>query len=55
VTLAAPADGVASHHVFVQLPRAAVPAEQNDLGLVLEDADTGNVTTYSTIFRGPKQ
>jgi polyferredoxin len=53
--LTAPPGGVASHHVFVQLPRAAVTGEQIGLGLTLEDTDTGTVTTHDTIFRGPKR
>ena len=54
-TLTAPPGGVASHHVFVLLPRAAVTGEQSDLSLTLKDADTGTITTYDTIFRGPKR
>ena len=55
VSLAAPPDGVASYHVFVLLPRSEVPAERNDLELTLKDLDSGSVTTYGTIFRGPKR
>jgi cytochrome c oxidase accessory protein FixG len=55
VSLAAPPDGVASYHVFVQLPRSEVPDERNDLELTLKDLDSGSVTTYGTIFRGPKR
>ena len=54
-TLTAPPGGVASHHVFVLLPRTAVTSEQSDLSLSLKDADTGTITTYDTIFRGPKR
>jgi cytochrome c oxidase accessory protein FixG len=55
VTLAAPPDGVGTYHVFVQLPRGAVGGEQNAIDLTLRDLDTGAVTTYGTIFRGPKR
>ena len=55
VPLSAPPDGVATYHVFVQLPRSEVPGEQNELELTLKDLGTGRVTTYGTIFRGPKQ
>ena len=54
-TLAAPPGGVASHHVFVQLPRATVTSDQTDLELTLKDLETGHITTYDTIFRGPKR
>ena len=53
--LAAPPGGVASHHVFVQLPRAAVTRDQTEIELTLKDLETGHVTTYDTIFRGPKR
>ena len=53
--LAAPPGGVASHHVFVQLPRAAVTRDQTEIELTLKDLATGHVTTYDTIFRGPKR
>ena len=55
VSLAAPPDGVATYHVFVLLPRSEVPGERNDLELTLKDLDSGSVTTYGTIFRGPKR
>jgi len=55
VPLAAPPDGVGTYHVFVQLPRGAVGGEQNAIDLTLRDLDTGAVTTYGTIFRGPKR
>jgi cytochrome c oxidase accessory protein FixG len=55
VSLTAPPDGVATYHVFVHLPRTAVPADRNELELTLEDLDTGAVTTYETVFRGPKR
>jgi cytochrome c oxidase accessory protein FixG len=51
--LDAPPGGVASHHVFVQLPRAAVTGAQSDLTLTLKDQTTGKITSYPTIFRGP--
>ena len=54
VRLRAPPDGVATYHVFVQLPRAAVTREQSDLTFELQDADGGPVGTFATIFRGPK-
>ena len=53
--LAAPPGGVGSHHVFVQLPRAAVTRDQTEIELTLKDLATGHVTTYDTIFRGPKR
>jgi hypothetical protein len=55
ISLTAPPGGVASHHVFVQLPRAAVTGEQSDLTLTLQDTGSGTITTYDTIFRGPKR
>jgi cytochrome c oxidase accessory protein FixG len=55
VTLTAPPDGVGSHRVFVQLPRQGVLAEQNPLMFRLEDTDSGAVSTYEAIFRGPKR
>jgi len=54
VRLRAPPDGVATYHVFLQLPRAAVTKEQSDLTFELKDADGGRVETFATIFRGPK-
>ncbi len=53
--LTAPPGGVASHHVFVQLPRAGVPDEQSELELTLKDLETGRITSYESIFRGPKR
>jgi cytochrome c oxidase accessory protein FixG len=53
VTLAAHPGGVATHRVFVQLPRAAVTGEQQGLTLTLADRETGGATTHDTIFRGP--
>jgi polyferredoxin len=53
VTLPVPPDGVATHRFFLQLPRAEVEAEVNDVTFQLEDPRTGNVATVDTIFRGP--
>ena len=54
VPLAAPPDGLGTHRVFVQLPRQEVKDEQSPLTFLLEDIATGKVTSYRTIFRGPK-
>ena len=54
VRLRAPPDGVATYHVFLQLPRAAVTREQSDLTFELQDADGGPAGSFATIFRGPK-
>ena len=43
------------HHVFVQLPRAAVTGEQSDLDLTPQGHGDRPITTYDTIFRGPKR
>lgn len=53
VSLTAPPGGVATYHVFVQLPRAAVTAAQSDLELTLRDLDKGTVAAHRTVFRGP--
>ncbi len=54
VRLRAPPDGVATYHVFLQLPRAAVTREQSDLTFELQDADGAPIGSFATIFRGPK-
>ena len=55
VKLVAPPDGVATYHVFLQLPRAAVTSELSDLTFVLEDTDTEQATEFRSVFRGPKR
>jgi cytochrome c oxidase accessory protein FixG len=55
VTLLAPPDGVSTHHVFVQRPRAEVKGEVNDITFELTDTTTGGVKTFGTVFRGPKR
>jgi cytochrome c oxidase accessory protein FixG len=55
VTLQAPPDGVSTHRVFVQLPRAEVKGEVNDMTFELKDTTTGNAATFDTVFRGPKR
>jgi polyferredoxin len=54
VPLTAPPDGFGTHRVFVQVPRQDVKAEQSPLTFLLEDTATGKVSSYPTIFRGPK-
>ncbi|MFL5336177.1 MAG: cytochrome c oxidase accessory protein CcoG [Geminicoccaceae bacterium] len=54
VPLKAPPDGFGTHRVFVQAPRQDVQAEQSPLTFLLEDTATGKVSSYRTIFRGPK-
>ena len=54
VPLAAPADGLGTHRVFVQLSRQDLKAEQSPLTFLLEDTSTGKVSSYRTIFQGPK-
>jgi cytochrome c oxidase accessory protein FixG len=55
VTLTAPPDGMATHRVFVQLPRAAVTDDQMPLTLELKDTETGAAESFGTVFRGPKR
>jgi cytochrome c oxidase accessory protein FixG len=54
VTLLAPADGVATYHVFLQLPREAVKGQLSDITFELKDTDSGRVEKFSSVFRGPK-
>jgi polyferredoxin len=53
LTLPVPPDGVATHRIFLQLPRAEVETEVNELTFQLEDPRSGKVATVDTIFRGP--
>jgi hypothetical protein len=55
VTLLAPPDGVATYHVFLQLPRAAVTSELSDLTFELEVTDSGRRASFASVFRGPKR
>jgi cytochrome c oxidase accessory protein FixG len=55
VTLTAPPDGMGTHRVFVQLPRAAVTEDQLPLTFRLTDIETGAAQSYGTVFRGPKR
>ena len=50
-----PARRGGDYHVFVHLPRSAVAASRTRIELTLKDLDTGAVTTYETIFPGPKR
>lgn len=53
LTLTAPPDGVATHRVYLRLPRAQVPHEVQEVSFELTDAETGRTQRVETIFRGP--
>ena len=51
--LAAGSDDVATHRVFLGMPRAALTAAATPITLVLTDNLTGEERRFSTVFRGP--
>ena len=51
--LAAVSDDVATHRVFLGLPRAALTEAATPITLVLTDNLTGEERRFSTVFRGP--
>ena len=52
--LEAEADSVASHRIYLRLPRAAVEDDTLRFTFTLTDPDSGEVARNETVFRGPK-
>ncbi len=46
-------DRLASYHVFVKAPRAALQGVSTDITFVLTDRESGATATYDSVFRGP--
>ncbi len=55
IELAAGSDDVATHRVFLALPRATLTAASMPITLVLTDDVTGEERRFSTVFRGPDE
>ena len=52
--LEAEADSVASHRIYLRLPRVAVKDDTLRFTFTLTDPDSGEVARNETVFRGPK-